>query len=316
MLLELLRPYVATGTTLLDVGGGIGVIDHELLRAGAGHATLVEASPASLAVARDEARRRNALDRVELVEGDFVGRAGAIDAADIVTLDRAICCYPNVTALVSSSAAKARRVYGLVLPRDGLLIRAGLALVNLGFRLRRRAYRSYAHPNALVDRLVRRQRPRGRRRALDDVLACRRLRAPGRRHRRVAGRLGMVSPRVLVSPHAIVPRVERQHALIELLRIRAPRTAGGSWMAAELGVSVRTVERDVAELLEAGVPIHVKRGPGGGYGIDARRELPTIAFTPGEASALIAAIVAIGPTASATAVSALDKLLLALRKEG
>lgn len=82
---------------------------------------------------------------------------------------------------------------------------------------------------------------------------------------------GMPRPtQVVVSPHVVVPGVERQHALIELLRIRAPRTVTGAWLASELGVSVRTVERDVAELTDAGVPIRIEHGPGGGYAIDAR----------------------------------------------
>ena len=73
ILLDMIRPYLATGSTVLDVGGGIGVIDHELLLAGAGHAVLVDAAPAYLDAARQEASRLNLLDRIELVEGDFVG---------------------------------------------------------------------------------------------------------------------------------------------------------------------------------------------------------------------------------------------------
>ena len=61
------------------------------------------------------------------------------------------------------------------------------------------------------------------------------------------------------------------------------------------GTTVRTVERDIRRLQHAGVPMHVKRGPGGGYRIDARRVLPAVTFTPGEASALIASLVAVGP---------------------
>jgi len=154
MLLELLEPYRSAGSSVLDIGGGIGIIDQELLRAGAGHAVLVDASTAYLDVARQEARRLNLLDRIEFVEGDFVRRAAAIDPADIVTLDRVVCCYPDAEALVGLSAARARTVYGLVLPRDRRLVRIAMHLENLWFRLRRKAYRAYVHPTAMVDALA------------------------------------------------------------------------------------------------------------------------------------------------------------------
>ncbi len=162
LLLDMIAPYGVGGATVLDVGGGIGVIDRELLRAGAGHAVLVDASPAYLAVARQQAREANLLDRIEFVDGDFVRRASAIDPADVVTLDRVVCCYPDADALVSSSAARARRVYGLVLPRDRRLVRLAIRLLNLGSRVRRRTYRAYAHPNGRIDELVAAQglRPR------------------------------------------------------------------------------------------------------------------------------------------------------------
>ena len=154
MLLELLRPAVDASTTILDVGSGIGIIDQELLRAGAAHAVLVDGSTAYLEVARDEARRANLLDRLDIVEGDFVRRAGEVADADIVTLDRVICCYPDADGLVTRSASRARRLYGLVLPRDRWVTRTVLRLVNAWYRLRGRAYRAYAHPNARIDELA------------------------------------------------------------------------------------------------------------------------------------------------------------------
>ena len=75
---------------------------------------------------------------------------------------------------------------------------------------------------------------------------------------------------------------------------------------------MRTVERDIARLLAAGVPVRVRRGPGGGYRIDARRLLPPVTFTPGEASALVASLVGVGPYISASAQTALAKLLEAI----
>lgn len=154
MLLELLAPYRSAGSTVLDIGGGIGIIDHELLRTGAGHAVLVDGSTASLEIARQEARRLNLLDRIEFVEGDFVQRAAAIEPADIVTLDRVVCCYPDAEGLVGLSAARVRTVYGLVLPRDRRLVRVAIRLENLWFRLQRKAYRAYAHPTGRVDEIA------------------------------------------------------------------------------------------------------------------------------------------------------------------
>ena len=154
MLLDMIQARGVRGATVLDIGAGIGVIDHELMRAGVGHAVLVDASPPSLEAARSEARRRGHLDRIDFVDGDFVARAPTIDTADIVTLDRVVCCYPDMDALVGLSAARARSLYGLVLPRDRAIVRWGLRLANIWFRLRGFAYRSFVHSNARVDAVV------------------------------------------------------------------------------------------------------------------------------------------------------------------
>ena len=154
LLLDMLRAAHVEGRTLLDIGAGIGVIDHELLRDGLDRAVLVDGSFAYQAAARKESTARGTLDRLSFVEGDFVRVADRVEPADVVTLDRVVCCYRDVDALVRASSRKATRLYGLVLPRDRLLIRVGLAVVNGWYRLRRRAYRAFVHPNARVDALV------------------------------------------------------------------------------------------------------------------------------------------------------------------
>jgi magnesium-protoporphyrin O-methyltransferase len=154
MLIDMIRTVGLRNATLLDIGAGIGVIDHELLADVADHAVLVDASAPALDAARDEARRRGNLDRVEFVRGDFVAHAGAIERAQVVTLDRVLCCYPDVATLVRMSASRARILYGLVLPRDRSISRLGVRLLNAWFRLRGLAYRSYAHSNDVVDSLV------------------------------------------------------------------------------------------------------------------------------------------------------------------
>lgn len=155
MLLDMIGSEAATGATVLDIGGGIGVIDQELLRRGSSRAVLVDASPAYLEVAREEASDAGLLDRLEIVAGDFVRRAGSVDDADIVTLDRVVCCYRAVDELVPASAAHARRLYGLVLPRDRWYVPWIIRLDNVRHWLKRSAYRAYAHANSRVDEHLR-----------------------------------------------------------------------------------------------------------------------------------------------------------------
>ena len=112
-------------------------------------------------------------------------------------------------------------------------------------------------------------------------------------------------------PHLARLRVERQHRLIEELRL-AGRPATADDLATALGVDVRTVERDIARLRDAGVPITARRGPGGGFRLDVPQTIPPVPLSPGEIAALIASVTAVGPDISATARSALTRLLEAL----
>jgi SAM-dependent methyltransferase len=140
--------------SLLDIGGGIGIVQLELLHAGASAAASVEASAAYIQVAREEATRAARENQITYVHGDFVSLADTIPEADIVTLDRVICCYDNVHALVSLSASKARRLYGVVYPRSAWWVRIPLFFENLGYWLRRSPFRAFVHSTKLVNQLI------------------------------------------------------------------------------------------------------------------------------------------------------------------
>src|SRR5262245_23233145 len=77
--------------SLIDVGGGVGVLSFELLSTGVERATLVDASPAYLETAEAEARQRGLSARVRCVGGDLVHVAAEVQRADIVTMHRVIC---------------------------------------------------------------------------------------------------------------------------------------------------------------------------------------------------------------------------------
>ena len=150
-LLDALRSADVAGLSLLDIGGGIGVIQPELSAAGVVQITNVDASRAYLKIAREEAERRGYAGNARYLYGDFVGLAEEIAPADIVTLDRVICCYPDMAALTHSAAAKAGRFLGLVYPRDDWWLKLGVALLNLSPRWRGDAFRSFVHPTAGVE---------------------------------------------------------------------------------------------------------------------------------------------------------------------
>jgi Methyltransferase domain len=155
VLLDALEREGIEGATVLDIGGGVGAIQQELLDAGARLAVGVEASGAYLRVATEEAERRGHADRVSHTHGDFVSLADGIEPADVVTLDRVICCYPDMESLVGRSADRARRVYALVYPQDRWWVGLGIRATNLFMRVSRKAYRADLHRTGDVDAVAR-----------------------------------------------------------------------------------------------------------------------------------------------------------------
>jgi len=154
-LVHALRGAGIEGTSFLDVGGGVGAIQHDLIAAGASHGTHVDASPAYLTASREEAFLRGHADRIRYLEGDFVSLASELDPADVVTLDRVLCCYHDMPALVDASASRARRLLGLVFPREHLPMRVAVYLLNRVQRLRGRSFLVFLHGTAAVERRVR-----------------------------------------------------------------------------------------------------------------------------------------------------------------
>jgi hypothetical protein len=142
------------GTTLLDIGGGIGAIQHELLAAGSVSATSVDASSAYLDAAREESDRRGLSGRVTYHHGDFVELEATVPPADIVTLDRVLNVYPEWERLAALSAERARRLYGIVIPRDTPFVRFVIQLINFRLRRQRKRLRAAVIPIDAVDRVL------------------------------------------------------------------------------------------------------------------------------------------------------------------
>ncbi|RPJ25460.1 MAG: methyltransferase domain-containing protein [Chloroflexi bacterium] len=157
LILQAIRSLNLRDAELLDVGGGIGVIHHELLEDIVDHATHVDASSAYLQEAKAEAARRGHDRHVRFIHADFTDVAPDLPKADIVTLDRVVCCYPDFRGLLKAAADHSRRALALTYPRETWYLRIGLRIANFFQRLRRDPFRVFLHPVAEMDALLKRE---------------------------------------------------------------------------------------------------------------------------------------------------------------
>jgi magnesium-protoporphyrin O-methyltransferase len=152
-----IRAHVPDAATLLDIGPGIGALTFELLQAGVAQATAVDASSAFLDSARREAARRHVEHRVEWRHADFVAEAGVLPAVDIVTLDRVVCCYPAIEALLTESASHARKCLAFSYPLERWYVRSVVTVQNSVRHLTGNKFETFVHPVGHMEELVRRQ---------------------------------------------------------------------------------------------------------------------------------------------------------------
>jgi len=145
LLLEALRRQPLEGRRLLDVGGGIGVISAELADTGVASVTMVEASPAYLEVARREVGSRYGSRPTQFILGDFAIIADTLPQADVVTLDRVVCCYADGEALLRKEAERTLHLFAFTYPRDRWYIRMMIALENFWRRLTGKEFRAFVH---------------------------------------------------------------------------------------------------------------------------------------------------------------------------
>jgi magnesium-protoporphyrin O-methyltransferase len=133
------------GATVVEIGGGIGQIQAELLRRGAAHGTVVEVVSTYEGPAAELARAVAVEDRSSFVLADLLEEPGAVEPADIVVLRRVVCCSPDGPELLGVAAAKARRGLLASYPRDRALIRAVARLQNAALALVRKRFRLFVH---------------------------------------------------------------------------------------------------------------------------------------------------------------------------
>ena len=134
------------GYDVLEIGGGVGALYIELLKRGGSRAANIELTSSYEAVAGELLAETGLADRVSRRLGDFVAIAGTTPSADVVLMQRVVCCYPDVDALVGAAASHTRRLLVMSFPVERWWIRLGALFGNTLLALRRDTFRAYVHP--------------------------------------------------------------------------------------------------------------------------------------------------------------------------
>ncbi len=149
-IVEFLSAHGLAGSTVIEVGGGVGGLQIELLRAGAARAINVELSGGYELSARDLLAETSLAERVERRIADFVAEAERLPSADAVVMHRVVCCYPDAEALVGAAAAHTKGALLITVPVERWWMKLFVAMSNVVMRIRRTTFRSYVHPIATI----------------------------------------------------------------------------------------------------------------------------------------------------------------------
>jgi methyltransferase family protein len=147
---DAVRRSAGPAPSVLEIGGGIGAIQVELLRSGASRATNVDLSPGYESEAATIIRDAGFDGRIDRVVADFVASADTVGSADAVIMQRVVCCYPHADALVSAAARHTKRVLVMTLPIDRWWTRGPQAVLNTWPRLRGSKFRFFVHRTRAV----------------------------------------------------------------------------------------------------------------------------------------------------------------------
>lgn len=137
------------GARALEIGGGIGTLQAELLASGvAASGEIIELVPAYEPFACELARSKGLTGRTSFRVADLLAGEASVAPADIVILNGVVCCTPDGLALIREAAALTLRTLLLSYPRPAWWNRVGIAAINGFMAITGREYRAFVRPTS------------------------------------------------------------------------------------------------------------------------------------------------------------------------
>jgi hypothetical protein len=146
VMVEFLASCGIQEASVLEIGGGVGEVQLELLKRGADRTLNLELSPAYEDEAVQLLREANLANRAHRQLHDIATNPDGVEPADVVVLHRVVCCYPDYERLLVASAAHARRLLVFSYPPRNGVSRLFVGVQNVLFRILGREFRTFVHP--------------------------------------------------------------------------------------------------------------------------------------------------------------------------
>ncbi|MEF3404851.1 methyltransferase domain-containing protein [Agromyces sp. CCNWLW203] len=155
--IDLISALGVEGRSIMEIGGGIGAMQIELLARGAASTVNLELSDSYERDAADLIRLHGLESAVTRIVGiDLAVSGHDIAPTDFVVLHRVVCCYPDFTHLLGAAAAHARLAVVFTYPSRSWAARALVRVENAWMAMRGSRYRGFIHsPEAMIDVLRR-----------------------------------------------------------------------------------------------------------------------------------------------------------------
>lgn len=150
----MVQAHGLVGKSVLEVGCGVGGLHLTLLQEGASTATGIDIAKEMIEKARQLSGDLGLSDRTTYHVGDFATLNGAVSPADVLIMDKVVCCYESPLLLINRASVLCRKFLAVSYPRDSIIARFVFKGAVLVGKILRWKFRPYYHEPVFLERII------------------------------------------------------------------------------------------------------------------------------------------------------------------